>query len=264
MNHTSHFETDAPLTAQSDADTALLFAASADAAALAQTPGPLAVVDALRFTELFEMQVGDAPTALDFAVEMTSGPDPIAAVQARMQELLSQGRTALLCGEDRRLTARARTGNLLALWGKVGRAEIDERALFSQPRTILAGVRAATAELAQSVPPTASILTANAMNLRPEALLDLLSREAVPVYLSIDIDVLSPGAAQWGRSLEPGGLSWYQLIQTIDAVFAGPGVLAAEIVGVAGVPPRSAAALYCAQLLLRMVGLQARRKRHAS
>ena len=60
-----------------------------------------------------------------------------------------------------------------------------------------------------------------------------------------------------GRSIEPGGLGWYELLDAIDMVFQGPGVATADLVGTAAVTPRSTAALVGAQILLKLAGLLA-------
>ncbi len=73
----------------------------------------------------------------------------------------------------------------------------------------------------------------------------------------LDLDVLAPSVAQTSRSLEPGGLGWYDLMELIEMVFMGPGVAAADLVGTGTVNPRSPSALLGSQVLLKVAGLLA-------
>jgi len=240
-----------------DAYLALLFASKGDPAEIGRAAGPMAIADASRFVELFEMQVGLSPLDIGTYAEAVGGDDPVDQAARRAEEARSRGMFPVIIGEDRRVTERHCKDPLVALWGKVGRIETDETSLLARNPSVLAGVRAATANAFQAIPGSVSILTATALMSRKEILAESLASITDPVHLSIDLDVLSPAVAQTPRSLEPGGLGWYDLMDLIEMIFKGPGVAAADLVGTGPVSPRSPAALLGSQVLLRVAGLLA-------
>ena len=240
-----------------DAYLALLFACRGEPGDVGRASGPMAIADASRFIELFEMQVGLSPLDVGTYAAAVGGDDPVETAVARAAEARARGMFPIVIGDDRRVTERHATEPLVALWGKVGRIEADEPALLSRHPSILAGVRAATNNAFQAIPQTVTILTARVLTEQREIFAEALTRFKDPVHLSIDLDVLSPAVAQTSRSLEPGGLSWYGLMDAIELVFKGPGVAAADLVGTAPVAPRTPAALLGSQVLLRLAGLLA-------
>lgn len=247
------FET--PLTPWNDAYLALFFAATGGEADFGKSQGPLAVADASRYIELFEMQSGVSLFELGTYAEVVGGDDPVATAAARAAEARGRGMFPIVVSEDRRLTERACTDPLVAFWGKVGRAEINEGALFAKQRTVLAGVRAATSSAFKTIPANVTILSARVLGTNHQILAEALKGISDPVHLSVDLDVLSPGVAQTSRSLEPGGISWYELMDALALVFSGPGVAALDLTGTATVAPRSPAATLAAQFLARAAGL---------
>jgi hypothetical protein len=245
-------------TSWDDAYLALLFAASEDPSLIGKIPGPLAVADASRFVELFECQVGLSPLGVGTYAEAVGGENPANAAVRRAAEARTRGMFPVVIGDDRRVTDLGCRDPLVALWGKVGRIEIDETATLARSNpAILAGVRAATANAFQAIPGNVTILTASVISQHKDVFKDAVSHITDPVHLSIDFDVLSPAVAQTSRSLEPGGLGWYDLMDLIEIVFDGPGVAAVDLVGTASVAPRTPAALLGSQILLRVAGMLA-------
>jgi agmatinase len=240
-----------------DAYLALLFACRGDPGDVGRASGPLAVADASRFVELFEMQVGLSPLNIGTYAEIVGGDNPIKVAAERAAEARSRGMFPVIVGEDRRVTERHCKDPLVAFWGKVGRIEIDESSLLNRYPAVLCGVRAATTNAFQAIPQNVTILTARALAEQRDMVREVLSGINDPVHLSIDLDVLSPAVAQSARSLEPGGLGWYDLMEVLELVFTGPGVAAADLVGTGSVSPRSPAALLGSQILLRLAGLLA-------
>ena len=240
-----------------DAYLALLFACRGDPGDVGRAAGPMAIADASRFVELFEMQVGLSPLDIGTHAEAVGGEQPVDAAVARAAEARARGMFPVIVGDDRRVTEQHCGDPLVAFWGKVGRIESDETSLLGRHPSILAGVRAATNNAFQAIPGTVSILTSRVVAEQKELFAEALTKFDDPVHLSIDLDVLAPAVAQTSRSLEPGGLGWYDLMDAIELVFRGPGVAAADLVGTAPVAPRSPAALLGLQILLRLAGLLA-------
>jgi agmatinase len=236
---------------------ALFFACQGKVEDIGNKPGPLAVADGSRFVELFEMQVGVSPLDVGTYAEIVGGIDPLTLAIQRAGAARAKGMLPVIVAEDRRATKGSGEAALVALWGKVGRKEADETAILSGRSTILAGVRAATSHAFQTIPGNVTIITARGMGGEQQMFRQALDTCLEPVHLSIDLDVLAPSAAQTPRSIEPGGLSWYDLMDALELVFAGPGVLAVDLVGTAQVSPRTPASLSSAQILLKLAGLLA-------
>ncbi len=237
-----------------DAKIALIFATAGEEADFGKAAGSLAVADASRYAEFFEAQDGLKPLDAGVYSELSGGADPVGAALARAQEAREANIVPLIVAEDRSITERFCRGPLIALWGKVGRVEWDEAAIFGDRETVRAGVRAATSMAFKSIPANVMVITARAASDQPEIFQTALSNVKQPVYLSIDLDVLAPGVAQTTRSLEPGGLSWYNLIDAIELVFKGPGVEAIELVGTMETKSRSSSALLAAQIIIKVIG----------
>jgi arginase family protein len=234
---------------------ALMFASQGEVSDFGKVGGPLAIADASRFIELFEMQLGLSPLEIGTYSEISGGDDPLVEAVSKAREALAGNILPVIIADDRRATIDMCTSTLVALWGKVGRAEADEAHIFEQHTTILGGVRAATSVAFQAIPPNVTLVTSRALSTNTEIFKSALQRATEPVHLSIDLDVLAPGVVQNSRSLEPGGLSWYELMDAIELVFEGPGVSSADLVGTAVVEPRSPASILCAQILIKLAGL---------
>ncbi|MDD5309226.1 MAG: arginase family protein [Deltaproteobacteria bacterium] len=241
------------------ASLALFFASSCGPGELGRVPGAAAVADGSRYVELFEAQVGLSPLDIGAYAEVVGGADPALGAALRADEAIARGVFPIIAADDRRATAGSCRGPLVALWGTVGRTETDEAAIFEDRTSILAGVRAASARAFKAIPGSVAIIPARGLLERHDAFRTAMACIEGKVHLSIDLDVLAPAVAQAPRSVEPGGLSWYELMDAVEMVFEGPGVAAADLVGLAGVAPRSPAALLGAQILLKLAGLVAAR-----
>jgi len=241
-----------------DAYLVLLFASKTPAQKIGKASGPMAIADASRFVELFEMQVGLSPLDIGTYAELVGGDDPVTDAAKRASEARARGMFPIIIGEDRSTTEKYCQDPLVALWGKAGRVEANEAAVFSRNPTVLVGVRAATASAFQTIPASATILTSTSFTAGKESFQEALVKIEDPVHLSIDLDVLSPAVAQTDRSLEPGGFSWYDLVDAIEMVFNSPaGVASVDLVGTTTVEARSPSALLGAQIVLKMAGLLA-------
>ncbi|MCU0664343.1 MAG: arginase family protein [Myxococcota bacterium] len=259
MSFVFNFGFDQPGAAWNESYLAYLFAGNGREYDLGRLGGPMAVADATRYIELFEMQLGISPLDTGVYAEMIGTANPVVAASKRAEEARSHGAFPILVGEDRRTTEASCEAPLVALWGKLGRNEADEPNLLASNPAVLAGVRAATSNSFKSVPSSATILPPRALIKWPDAMRESVAKLEGPVHLSIDLDVLSPSAAQCSRSVEPGGLGWYDLIDMIDIVCQGPGLVSADLIGTATIGPRTPAAILCAQILVRLGAMVASR-----
>ncbi|MCP4599134.1 MAG: hypothetical protein GY847_01110 [Proteobacteria bacterium] len=257
MSYTFDFGFENPGSKWDDAKLAFLFAAPGEEADFGQVSGPLAVADASRFVEFFEMQDGLNPLSVGVYAELCGGSNPLAAVASRAKEARDRNIIPVTIGDDRRITENYCAGRLVAMWGKVGRQEADEPTILNESMAMLVGVRAATSTAFKTIPADVMIVTCHGVSVQPRVFAAALKKLTAPVHLSIDLDVLSPSVAQTPRSLEPGGLSWYNFTDAIEMVFKGPGVAAVDLIGTGKVSPRSPSALLSAQILTKIAGLTA-------
>lgn len=255
MSFVFNFGFETPGAPWNESHIAYLFAGEGREYDLGRLGGPLAVADATRYIELFEMQIGMSPMEVGAYAEMIGTANPVLSASKRAEEARSRGAFPILIGEDRRTTEAVCEAPLVALWGKLGRNEADEASLLASGPAVLAGVRAATSTAFRAVPNSSMILPPRALMLRPDSMREAVARLDGPVHLSVDLDVLSPAVAQCSRSVEPGGLSWYDLIDMIDIVCQGPGLVSADLIGTVAVGPRTPAAVLCAQILVRIGAL---------
>lgn len=82
-----------------------------------------------------------------------------------------------------------------------------------------------------------------------------------PVYLSIDMDVFSPACVPGVGTPQPGGLSWYQMIEIIESLFSIRSLDLRGIDIVELVPePSRASEMAAAKLLMKLVSFWGRAK----
>ena len=75
-----------------------------------------------------------------------------------------------------------------------------------------------------------------------------------PLYLSIDLDVFSPSLVPGVTHPQPGGFSWYQMIETLEALFSRPKLDLRGVDLVEMVPePSRVSEMVGAKLLLKII-----------
>jgi hypothetical protein len=249
------FET--PSTSIDKAVIAFLFACPGEESDLGKASGPLAIAHASQYVEYFEMQLGLSPLEMGVHSRVLGGPSLPGTVWDALIPNDGSDALPIVIGEDRKITEQCCGPPLVALWGKMGRREADEFAILNTNAAVLTGVRTASANAFKALPGNVTIISSHAIHGDKTILEQALGELDSPVHLSIDFDVLSPGVAQTKRSVEPGGLSWYNMMDMIDMVFRNPGVTSVDLVGTKQIVPQSTPALIGAQLLMRLAGLAA-------
>jgi len=74
-----------------------------------------------------------------------------------------------------------------------------------------------------------------------------------PVYITIDVDALDPAIMPATGTPEPGGLSWYEILRLLRAVFARRNVVACDVVELSPLPGLMAPNFLCAKLVYKML-----------
>lgn len=84
--------------------------------------------------------------------------------------------------------------------------------------------------------------------------LDMVRSLGGPLYLSIDMDVFSPSLVPGVGTPQPGGFSWYQMIETLEALFSRPGLDLRGVDLVEMVPePSRVSEMVAAKLLQKII-----------
>ena len=83
---------------------------------------------------------------------------------------------------------------------------------------------------------------------------DIISTLSENVYLTIDIDGLDSAVMPATGTPEPGGMSWYQLMELVKQLCIRKNVVAADIVEFSPIENMHAPSFLCAKLLYKMIG----------
>lgn len=75
-----------------------------------------------------------------------------------------------------------------------------------------------------------------------------------PVYITIDVDAMDPAIMPATGTPEPGGLSWYEMLDLMRATMAARTVVAFDIVELSPLPGLMAPNFLCAKLIYKMLG----------
>ena len=74
-----------------------------------------------------------------------------------------------------------------------------------------------------------------------------------PVYVTIDVDGMDPAIMPATGTPEPGGLSWYEMLRLLRAVFSQRTVVACDVVELSPLPGVLAPNFLCAKLVYKML-----------
>jgi len=74
-----------------------------------------------------------------------------------------------------------------------------------------------------------------------------------PVYITIDVDGMDPAIMPATGTPEPGGLSWYEMLRLLRAVFTQRTVVACDVVELSPLPGLLAPNFLCAKLVYKML-----------
>jgi agmatinase len=80
------------------------------------------------------------------------------------------------------------------------------------------------------------------------------------VYLTIDCDGMDPAIMPAVGTPEPGGLSWYEMLDLLRRLFARRRVVAADLVELCPLPGNAAPTFLCAKLVYKILGYRFARK----
>ncbi|MGK2907482.1 MAG: agmatinase [Desulfuromonadales bacterium] len=139
------------------------------------------------------------------------------------------------------------------------------RLLGQGHKIVMAGIRSvyeSEAELVAREPRITLFLDAGLQSkVQWESFLQRVSTLQGPVYLSIDMDVFDPAVVPGVGTPQPGGFTWYQVIEVLEALFAGNQVNVRGVDLVELVPePSRVSEMTAAKLLLKIISFWGRAK----
>jgi agmatinase len=79
------------------------------------------------------------------------------------------------------------------------------------------------------------------------------------IYISVDVDVLDPAVMPATGTPEPGGLTWYPLMEALESATSGRRVLGFDVVELAPLPGLHAPDYTAARLVYNLMGFVARK-----
>ncbi len=75
------------------------------------------------------------------------------------------------------------------------------------------------------------------------------------IYITIDVDILDPSIMPATGTPEPGGLNWYQLMNTVERIITGRQVMGFDVVELSPIQGFHAPDFTCARLIYNLMGM---------
>jgi len=121
-------------------------------------------------------------------------------------------------------------------------------------RVTQVGIRSMSTEEAAAVPSlNTTIFYDYAMRRDPKWIDQVVASLTDPVYITIDVDGMDPAIMPSTGTPEPGGLSWYEILALLRAVFEQRMVVACDVVELSPIPGMHAPNFLCAKLIYKMI-----------
>ncbi len=246
--------------------------------------GPEAILRASPELELFDLELGVDPSRVGI---YTAPPVPIVAgdaaashrkIEEAARSYLEKGKFLVALGGDHSVTLplvrahRAVFGDFAVLhldahddlydtWQESGlsHASVMRRVAELGLGVVQVGQRAyAEDSLRFAREAGIPVFPAHAIHRRGMPTRAILAALPERVYLSFDFDVLDPGEMPAVGTPLPGGLSYRQVVELLEAVFSEKEVIGADFVELSPVPGLFYPEMTAASLVYRAIGLKAR------
>jgi agmatinase len=117
------------------------------------------------------------------------------------------------------------------------------------------GIRSMSTEEAEAAPRLRTrIFYDHSMRNDPDWIDRVVESLGDPVYVTIDVDGMDPAIMPATGTPEPGGLSWYEMLALLRAVYTRRNVVACDVVELSPLPGLMAPNFLCAKLVYKMLG----------
>jgi agmatinase len=129
------------------------------------------------------------------------------------------------------------------------------RRTLDYARITQVGIRSMSAEEAQIAPSLATtIFYDGTMRKDPDWVSRVVDTLGDPVYITIDVDGMDPAIMPATGTPEPGGLSWYEMLELLRATATRRTVVACDVVELSPLPGIMAPNFLCAKLVYKILG----------
>lgn len=245
--------------------------------------GPRAILEASRYIELWDQELGTDPSGIGIhtvpALELTrEGAGPaMRELESAYGAVLdaSPGRFPVMLGGEHSISApairavAARQGSRLNVLQLDAHADLRDsyegtphshasamRRVLDVADVVGVGIRGISQEEVELAEVTSGVTLVYAdrmweddewMNVALEALGD-------PVYITFDVDYFDPSLVPATGTPEPGGGDWYRTLRFLRRVFRERTVLACDVVELAPVPGLPAPDFLVAKLVYKLLG----------
>lgn len=245
--------------------------------------GPQAILEASRFVELHDEELGGDLTAAGIHTlpplpPLVSGPaDMIDAVESEVASHLDRGKTVGLLGGEHSVTLgsvrahhRLRPGlSVLQLDAHADLRDRYEGSPFSHAcvmrrvreivPAVQVGIRSLSSdESAHAKRHALPIVWAREVCRGPFDPARVIEHLTAEVYVTVDCDVFDAGLMPAVGTPEPGGLDWYDVIDLLDAVSRARRIVGFDVVELNPMPGLVAPDFMAARLVHRLLALSLR------
>jgi len=243
--------------------------------------GPEAIFAASKGLELFDSELGRDTsrcgiyTMGELEPNVNSPRENVDNVEAVVAQVLRAGKLPVAIGGDHSITlgcvraAKKKYPDIGMLvfdahpdlmdefeGSKYGHASVTRRVHELGVPVALAGVRTATREELDYAKRNGLIVIRPRDLLKnPEAIHRALAALPARIYLSIDIDVIDPGEMPATGTPEPGGLRWYDIMDTLHHIIAEKQIVGFDLVELCPIPGNIAPDFLATKLIYRLIGL---------
>lgn len=248
--------------------------------------GPQAIIDASRNLELYDAELRRSPYKVGIhtlrAVEPVMGniSGMVDRIEQVTEHLLDQHKFIMTLGGDHstsigvvRAFARRHPGmSVLQIdahadlreeyeGAPLSSATIMRRVLDVCPRTAQVGIRSLSEPEAQLVAERklpmwlASDIHAQTRRGQQGWIDEVVAALGDEVYVTIDIDAFDPSLVPGTGTPEPGGLSWYDVIDLLTAVMARKRVIGGDVVELSPLVEGHVSPVVAAKLVYKLIGL---------
>ncbi len=245
--------------------------------------GPRAIVDASRYVELFDHELGLDPSAGGVytfpALELARGDAgramaELADAYARVLDA-ARGRRLIMLGGEHAISSPAIAAHADRAPGRLSvlqfDAHLDLRAthdgsahshacamarVVDRVDLVVVGARGISAEewrVARDLD-NVTVITAEEVAAGADWIDRAVAALADPVYITFDVDFLDPSLMPSTGTPEPGGGAWHPALALLRRVFAERRVAGADVVELAPIPGMHAPDFLAAKLVYKMIG----------
>jgi agmatinase len=240
--------------------------------------GPEAIIDASRYMELYDEEIGGETAAIGIhtlpAIEADRAPEEmIPALERETQTLLQSEKFLCMLGGEHSITAPVVRAfcdkypelSVLQIDAHADLRDSYEGTKFSHAaamRRVLevcpavqVGIRSLSAEEARVIPrlPT-RIFYAKDIAGRTDWVESAVDALTGDVYLTIDIDGLDPGLVPSTGTPEPGGLMWYEVLALLRVLARKRRVVGMDMVELCKSPIGNGPSFLAAKLIYKALG----------